>query len=152
MTIETISKPYATTFIEYVNQKLNKSDFYWKRRLCILFLLVFTSLNLKEVLNLTISNIQELESTGSSIYTTESLSKHVKLDSNYFRDGIGQVFESFYVNKSKEDYVFTTLANSKKPLYTSNVRKELVVIIYNILEETENKVNLTYLITDKIIP
>ena len=113
---------------------------------------MLTSLNLKELLNLTISNIKDLETKGNTIYKTESLLKKVKLDLNNHQDIISHVFENFYINKSEENYVFTTLYNSKKPLYTSNVRKKLVMTIYNILEETESKVNLTYLITDKIIP
>ena len=152
MTNDTNFKPDITTFLDYVRNKANTKDFYLKRRLCIILLLVLTSLNLKELLNLTISNIKDLETKGNTIYKTESLLKKVKLDLNNHQDIISHVFENFYINKSEENYVFTTLYNSKKPLYTSNVRKKLVMTIYNILEETESKVNLTYLITDKIIP
>lgn len=135
-----------------VNESSNKTkESLIHRRLCIILLLVMTRLTLKDVLNLTVFNLIELANKGSTLYKTENFSKKVEIDYNDNAGTILKLVKAVCKDKENDYFAFTTLYNNRKPLYASNVRKELIVMIYNILEETESEVNLTYLITEKII-
>ena len=147
----TLDKTPVNDILYFINKKLNKMELLSARRLCILLLLEKTTLNLKEVLNLRVYNLKELETKGISLFQSESLCKQIKFECCPDPQVISELFSMFYVGKTDEDYAFTTIYNTKKPLYTSNVRKEMVLTIQNIIEETQSEINLNYLISDKII-
>lgn len=150
----TLEKLYIENIWEYCSTQKNINKDLLARRLCIILLLDKTNLNLKEVLNLSVLNVKELESKQKTFVATEkNLLKEITLKQPLSENKIllSNMLEKIYANKENDDYAFTTISNPKKPLYTSNVRKELTAVLYNLATETQFRLDLTHLINDKIM-
>ena len=118
------------------------------RKLLILSMLVYTNMKLKEVLNLKIKQFKQL--LKFCLFEVNKISRKIYLEAPYDAHYLENYLESVSKGKTEKDYVFTTITNTRKPLYVSNIRKELSVLVFSIIQDSENEINLSDILYEKM--
>lgn len=135
------------SLLKVIKKNVRTSYPFTVRKYLLLFFLVFTTIELKDILKLNVKDVKQLEKEGVLQIPRDrfckSFSKTLEFIIEFEKKDFEDVFQAWYKNRTDEDYVFTTIYDLTRPVYPSNVKKEISLLILNLTAENNNDYDLT---------